>query len=74
MRKAKEGRHRDMDIKKNKFDLSRLSGNRPFDPDLIDYEDSVEIIGDEIHNMRKSFVKIGWHLKHIKERGTEPYP
>ncbi len=53
-----------------KFDLSRLSGNSPFNPELIDYEDSVDIIGDEIHSVRKSFIKIGWHLKHIKEKGT----
>ena len=57
-----------MDMKK--FDLSRLSGNRIFNPELIDYEDSIDIIGDEIHSVRKSFVKIGWHLKHIKEKGT----
>lgn len=57
-----------MEVKK--FDLSRLSGNRIFNPELIDYEDSVDIIGDEIHSVRKSFVKIGWHLKHIKEKGT----
>ena len=64
----KKGRHWNMDLKK--FDISRLSGNRTFNPELIDYEDSIDIIGDEIHSVRKSFVKIGWHLKHIKEKGT----
>lgn len=55
-----------MDVKK--FDLSRLSGNRSFDPELVDYEDSIDIIGDEIRSVRKSFVKIGWYLKHIREK------
>ena len=58
-----------MDIKK--FDISRLSGNRTFDPALAGYEDSIDIIGDELHNVRKSFVKIGWYLKHINEDNKE---
>lgn len=56
-----------MDVKK--FDISRLSGNRSFDPTQIGYEDSIEIIEDELQNTRKSFVKIGWYLKHIDEEG-----
>ena len=56
-----------MDIKK--FDLSRLSGNRSLDPELIGYDDSLDIIKDELHNLRKSFIKIGWYLKHINEKG-----
>lgn len=55
-----------MDIKK--FDITRLSGRRIFDRDLIGYDDSIDIIRDEIHNVRKSFVKIGWYLKHINEK------
>lgn len=55
-----------MDVKK--FDLSRLSGNRSFDPELVDYEDSIDIIKDELHSLRKSFIKIGWYLKHINEK------
>lgn len=56
-----------MDIKK--FDLSRLSGNSSLDPELIGYDDSLDIIKDELHNLRKSFIKIGWYLKHINEKG-----
>lgn len=55
-----------MDIKK--FDVSRLSGNKTFDPTLVGYEDSIDIIEEELKNARKSFVKIGWYLKHIDER------
>lgn len=55
-----------MDIKK--FDITRLSGRRIFDRNLIGYDDSIDIIRDEIHNVRKSFVKIGWYLKHINEK------
>lgn len=51
----------------NKFDISKLSGNRTFNPALVGYEDSIDIIGDELQNTRKSFVKIGWYLKHIDE-------
>lgn len=56
-----------MDIKK--FDITRLSGKNTFNPRTAGYEDSIEIIEEELQSLRKSFVKIGWYLKHIKEEG-----
>lgn len=54
-----------MDLKP--FDISKLSGKSTFDPSQIGYEDSIDIIKDELRNTQKSFVKIGWYLKHIDE-------
>lgn len=53
-----------------KFDISRLTGKSTFDPERVEYEDSIDVIGNEWQNTRKSFVKIGWHLKHVSEKGT----
>lgn len=36
-------------------------------PEQMGYEDSLEIIKDESVKIQKSFVKIGWYLKHIKD-------
>lgn len=33
----------------------------------VGYRDSVDIIYDELQKTRKSFIKIGWYLKHINE-------
>ena len=46
-----------MDIKK--FDITRLSGKNTFNPRTAGYEDSIEIIEEELQSLRKSFVKIG---------------
>ena len=37
------------------------------DPKQVGYQDSIDIIHEELHKTRKSFVKIGWYLKHINE-------
>lgn len=36
-------------------------------PEQMGYKDSLEIIKDESVKIQKSFVKIGWYLKHIKD-------
>lgn len=38
------------------------------DPNKMNYEDSIDIIREELHKTRKSFIKIGWYLKHIEEK------
>lgn len=35
----------------------------------IGYRDSVDIIRKELDNIKQSFLAVGWHLKHIKDRG-----
>ncbi len=37
------------------------------DPEQMGYRDSLEIIKDESYKVQKSFVKIGWYLKHIRD-------
>ena len=37
--------------------------------DEMDYQQSVRIIGEELQKTKQSFIKIGWHLKYIKDRG-----
>lgn len=37
------------------------------DPTKMGYKDSLEIIKDESFKIQKSFVKIGWYLKHIRD-------
>lgn len=39
-----------------------------FDPNEMGYQDSVDIIHEELHKTRQSFIKIGWYLKHIYEK------
>lgn len=36
-------------------------------PEQMGYKDSLEIIKDESVKIQKSFVKIGWYLKHIRD-------
>lgn len=36
-------------------------------PEQMGYKDSLEIIKDESYKVQKSFVKIGWYLKHIRD-------
>lgn len=35
----------------------------------IGYQDSVNIIRQELGNIKQSFLAVGWHLKYIKDRG-----
>lgn len=44
-----------------------LGSAKIFDPTKVGYDDSIEIIKEELVKTRKSFVKIGWYLKHIQE-------
>lgn len=37
------------------------------DPENMTYQDSVDIIREELKNMKESFMRIGCYLKHIKE-------
>lgn len=53
------------------FDVSAFSRADFIDPKEAGYRDSIEIIYEELQKTRKSFIKIGWYLKHINE--TEMY-
>lgn len=49
------------------FDVMTLGKAKLVDPEKMSYQDSVDIIYDELHKTRKSFIKIGWYLKHIHD-------
>lgn len=51
----------------NNFDITSLTKAKIYDPREVGYKDSIEIIYEELHKTRQSFVKIGWYLKHIYE-------
>lgn len=52
----------------NKFDaVSSFARVNMMDPKQVGYQDSIDIIHEELHKTRKSFIKIGWYLKHINE-------
>lgn len=50
-----------------KFSVMSLGNARIFDPEKVGYSDSVEIIREELLKTKKSFIKIGWYLKHIQK-------
>ena len=50
------------------FDVMNLGKAVLLDPEQMGYKDSLEIIKDESLKVQKSFVKIGWYLKHIKDQ------
>ena len=50
-----------------KFSVMSLGNSRIFDPEKVGYSDSVEIIREELLKTKKSFIKIGWYLKHIQK-------
>lgn len=50
-----------------KFDVTNLGSVGLLDPEQMGYRDSVDIIKDESIKVQKSFVKIGWYLKHIRD-------
>lgn len=50
-----------------KFNISAMMPSTSFDFNTMNYEDSCSVIFDELHKTRKSFVKIGWYLKHIND-------
>ncbi len=49
------------------FNLMSLGNAGLVKPEQVGYEDSIEIIKDESFKIQKSFVKIGWYLKHIRD-------
>lgn len=49
------------------FNVADLGKVGLLDPAKMGYEDSLEIIKDESLKIQKSFVKIGWYLKHIRD-------
>lgn len=49
------------------FDVMKIGNMNLIDPKKIGYEDSIDIIHDELRKTRKSFIKIGWYLKHIDD-------
>lgn len=51
----------------NPFSVMNLAKMQLRDPRKIGYEDSIDIIREELYKTRKSFIKIGWYLKHIEE-------
>lgn len=50
-----------------KFSVMSLGNARIFDLEKVGYSDSVEIIREELLKTKKSFIKIGWYLKHIQK-------
>lgn len=50
------------------FDIRSIGRTGIINPDRIGYQDSLDIIGEELHRTRRSFVKIGWYLKHIRDK------
>lgn len=51
----------------NTFNVMDIAKARLFDPQEMGYRDSLDIIMDESVKIKKSFVKIGWYLKHIRD-------
>lgn len=49
------------------FNVMNLGRAGIFDPKEMGYRDSLDIIKDESVKIQKSFVKIGWYLKHIRD-------
>lgn len=49
------------------FNVADLGKVGLLDPVKMGYKDSLEIIKDESFKIQKSFVKIGWYLKHIRD-------
>lgn len=50
------------------FDIRNIGRTGIINPKQIGYQDSLDIISEELHRTRRSFVKIGWYLKHIREK------
>lgn len=49
------------------FNVMSLGKVSLMDPRQLGYQDSIDLIRDELHRTRRSFVKIGWYLKHIQD-------
>lgn len=53
---------------KGQLEMASATGRNAFMADEMDYQHSVRIIGEEMQKTKQSFIKIGWYLKHIKDR------
>lgn len=49
------------------FNVRDLGKAVLFDPNEMGYRDSLDVIKEESVKIQKSFVKIGWYLKHIQD-------
>lgn len=49
------------------FNVMNLGNAGLFNPKEMGYKDSLDVIKDESVKIQKSFVKIGWYLKHIRD-------
>lgn len=54
---------------RSQLETSTAQGGNAHAADEMDYQQSVRIIGEELQKTKQSFIKIGWHLKYIKDRG-----
>lgn len=50
-----------------RFNVMDFGKTGLLEPEHMGYKDSLEIIQDESMKLQKSFVKIGWYLKHIRD-------
>ena len=51
----------------NPFNVMSLGRVNLMDPTKVAYRDAIDILHDEFHRTRKSFIKIGFYLKHIRD-------
>lgn len=49
------------------FSVMDLGKTGLIKPEQLGYKDSLDIIKDESFRIQKSFIKIGWYLKHIRD-------
>ena len=49
------------------FNVMDFGKTSLLNPEQLGYQDSIDIIKDESIKIQKSFVKIGWYLKHIRD-------
>lgn len=52
----------------DQMDAVVFSETEIIEPEDMNYYDSVDIIREELQKIKQSFVRIGWYLKHIKDR------
>ena len=51
----------------NGFSVMSLGKVNLMNPSKVSYKDAVDILQDEFHRQRRSFVKVGFYLKHIRD-------
>lgn len=52
----------------NHFSIMSLGRANLMDPHSVGFQDAVDILHDTFHRTRKDFVKIGFYLKHIRDK------